>query len=100
MGILGEIANGDSSGLVGGMLGAAGGIGFAMWYGYYVTTKTLPSIVSDFRQERILDREESKATRKEFTDAIDKLSTAVGSLPCRDGSGHSLAVRHPQEHSK
>lgn len=72
------------SGLVGGLVGAAGGVGFAIWYGYHVTTKTIPSIVKDFREERALDRDERKAERDTFTDAVNRMNAAVASLPCRE----------------
>lgn len=74
----------SDSGLMGGLVGAAGGIGFAIWYGYHVTTKTIPSIVQDFRAERALDREERNAERATFTNAIDRLNLTVSSLPCRE----------------
>lgn len=87
MGLLILIADanqgGVDSGLLGGLVGAAGGVGFAIWYGYYTTSTLIPKLVSDFREERKADREERKSERDEFTGAIDKLSIAVGSLPCR-----------------
>lgn len=76
--------NASDSGLLGGLIGAAGGVGFAIWYGYHVTTKTIPSIVKDFREERLLDREEHKADRDTFATAIERLNTAVSALPCRE----------------
>lgn len=82
--LIADVAQGSSdSGLFGGLIGAAGGIGFVMWYGYHMTTSVIPSIVSDFREERKLDREEREAERKEFSGAIGRLSDAVNSLPCR-----------------
>src|SRR5690348_9449926 len=37
-----------SSGLIGVMTGAAGGVGFAIWYGWYITTKQMPQQTRDF----------------------------------------------------
>lgn len=68
---------GMDNGLLGGLLGAAGGVGFAIWYGYHVTTKTIPNIVGDFREERKLDREERRIEREEFSEALGKITDAV-----------------------
>lgn len=45
---------GDSS--VGAIVGALAGGGFSLWYGWYVTTTTLPKIVAEFREEANADR--------------------------------------------
>jgi hypothetical protein len=73
----------DSTGIVGGLVGASGGIGFAIWYGWYVTTKTVPKLVSDFREERQLDRAERKQDRDEFKSAIRTVAEALSSVPCQ-----------------
>lgn len=76
--------SGVDSGLLGGLVGAAGGVGFAIWYGYYTTSTLIPKLVSDFREERKLDREEMNSFRHEFSEAVGDLSKAVRSLPCRE----------------
>lgn len=60
----------SDNGLLGGLLGAAGGVGFAIWYGYHVTTKTIPAIVNDFRSERETDRLERARLLQAFHDEI------------------------------
>lgn len=45
---------GDSS--IGAVIGALAGGGFSLWYGWYVTTTTLPRIVKEFRDEADADR--------------------------------------------
>lgn len=71
------------SGLIGGMVGAAGGIGFAVWYGWHVTTKTIPSLVKDFKDERIIDRAERRSERDEFKSALRSVVEAVQAVPCQ-----------------
>ena len=72
-----------TNGVVGGMVGAAGGVGFAIWYGYHVTTHTIPALVKDFREERLADREERKEEREEFKQALTQVTDAVRNLPCQ-----------------
>ncbi len=79
--LLAEAAN-DTSGLVGGLIGAAGSVSFAIWYGWYVTTKTIPKLVNDFREERAMDRAERKADRDEYKSAIRTLSETLNNIPC------------------
>ena len=71
------------TGLIGGLVGASSGISFALWYGWYVTTKTIPKLVSDFREERILDREDRKSERDEFKSALKAIVTTIEMGPCR-----------------
>jgi hypothetical protein len=86
-----DATGGTDSGLIGGLIGAVGSVGFAIWYGWHVTTKTIPSIVNDFREERKYDRTERETDRKdreaerhEFTAALSGLTAAVKSIPCQD----------------
>ena len=65
------------SGLVGGIFGAAGGVLFAIWYGWYTTTTTLPENLKAYREERALDRAERALERKAFEDAVEKLADAI-----------------------
>lgn len=71
------------SGLIGGMVGAAGGIGFAVWYGWFVTTRTIPGLVKDFKDERVIDRQERRAERDEFKSALKQVVEAVQAVPCQ-----------------
>jgi len=70
-------------GLIGGLVGASGGISFAIWYGWYVTTKTIPKIVEDFREERKLDREDRKSEHDEFKSALKAIVTTIAMVPCQ-----------------
>jgi len=71
------------TGLIGGLVGASSGISFAFWYGWYVTKKTIPKLVSDFREERLLDREDRKSERDEFKSALKAIVTTIEMGPCR-----------------
>ena len=71
------------TGLIGGLVGASSGISFALRYGWYVTTKTIPKLVSDFREERLLDREDRKSERDEFKSALKAIVTTIEMVPCQ-----------------
>lgn len=62
-------------------LGLLGSLGFAVWYGYYVTAITIPKInadnnaltaklVDDFRSEMKLQREECRREAEQLTAAF------------------------------
>ena len=70
-------------GLVGGMIGAGSGVSFALWYGWYCTCRLIPKLVEDFRQERILDREDRKSERDEFKSALKAIVTKIEMVPCQ-----------------
>ena len=53
-----------------------GGTAFAVWFGWYATTKTIPGIVKDFRDEMAKEREFHQ-------EQVDKLLTKVESVSCR-----------------
>ena len=60
------------------ILSAIGSIGFAVWYGWYVTTKTIPKI-TDKHDERIATlvqdfREEKEADRLAFKEALERVA--------------------------
>ena len=105
--LLAEAAD-SNSGLIGGMIGAVGSVGFAVWYGWHVTTKTIPAIVSDFRQERLLDRQDriddrlaQAAESRAYRDSIERLADAVVSLPCRSEGGFVVHDdHHPVDQSR
>ena len=70
--LLAQAANGDS---LSSWVGILGTLGFAVWYGYYVTAVTIPKIntdnnaliekvVRDFREEMKLEREDHTANMK------------------------------------
>lgn len=63
---------GDSS--VGAVIGALAGGGFSLWYGWYVTTTTLPRVVKEFRDEADADRnffrDQAEADRKFFREEL------------------------------
>ena len=94
-------------GLIGGLVGASGGISFAIWYGWYVTTKTIPKIVDDFREERKLDREdrksdrdERKLERDEFKSTLKTIVTTIEMVPCQavyEELRRREMAQHPQE---
>lgn len=65
------------TGVIGSLIGGAGGVAFAVWFGWYTTTKTIPGIVADFKAERILDRAEAAEERKLFRDTIAQLTGQV-----------------------
>ena len=76
-----------SDGMLGGMVGAVGSVGFAIWYGWFVTTRTIPKLVSDFRAERTLDRNELASQRaismdlaRSGHDALNQVTRAVERL--------------------
>jgi hypothetical protein len=92
----------SSSGLLGGLLGAAGGVGFAIWYGWYMTTRTIPKFLDDARIERdkmaaaaAEERRQHNESRKdsyelavsghkalgEITRAVEVLTTRIAQLP-------------------
>lgn len=75
------LSGGGTDALLAGLVGSLGGGGFSVWYGWYVTTKAIPKIVEDHREERKLDREE----RVSFQTAITQLTNAIGQLPCHGG---------------
>lgn len=67
-----------SSDFIGTMIGAAGGVGFSVWYGWYITTKTIPQLVSEFRAEAKENREARASEIKMLEGSIRDLTTAVG----------------------
>lgn len=44
-----------------GIVSALGGTGFLAWFGWYMTSKTIPTIVADFRAEMKAEREANDA---------------------------------------
>ncbi|MBE3134864.1 MAG: hypothetical protein IMZ55_15460 [Acidobacteria bacterium] len=56
---------------------AIGPTGVLAWYCYYVTSKMLPGLVSEFRNETRLIREESRAERDSHVLLVRELSAAV-----------------------
>ena len=86
----------SDSGIVGALIGAAGGGGFAIWYGWYTTTKTLPEQAKVFsttienlcknHQEDLRTlwaekRDESKEMRLSIFNLTTELATFRQNLP-------------------
>jgi hypothetical protein len=69
--------------LLAGLVGTLGGGGFSVWYGYHMTTKIVPGLINDHREERALDREE----RLNFQQNVKDLTGAINGLGCRQ-MGH------------
>ena len=49
---------------------SAGAAGFTVWYAWYTTSRVIPRLVQDFRDENRLTREEAAKTREAFRAAI------------------------------
>jgi hypothetical protein len=98
-----EVSNGMAGG-VGALLGMGGGVGFAIWYGYYMTTVAIPKIIASNAEnvEKISGRhdatikqihEELRADRREDRAVLAALSERIGGLPCTDYKpGHGSVV--------
>ena len=73
-----ESLTGDSS--IAAVIGALSGGGFALWYGWYMTTTTLPRVVKEFRDEADADRnffrDQAEADRKFFREELALERTA------------------------
>ena len=72
------LSAGGTDALLAGLVGSLGGGGFSVWYGFHVTTKSIPKIVADHQKERQLDREE----RLSFQVSLKELTAAISQLPC------------------
>jgi len=56
------------------LIGALAGGGFSVWYGWYITTTTLPKLIGYFREELALERAARAADTKMLADRIDALA--------------------------
>ena len=81
--IASQTATTGSDALLAGLVGSIGGTGFSVWYGWYVTTKAIPRIVCEHRDERKADRAERLAMHETFSAGVKELTAAINSLPCR-----------------
>jgi len=52
---------------------AFSGGGFAIWYGYFITTSVIPRIVHDFREEMKLERAFHEAQFNKLVNQLEKL---------------------------
>lgn len=59
------------------LLAMLSGGGFSIWFGWYTTTKTLPKIVDDFREEMKLERESHAHEIEQLTTAFQSRMTSV-----------------------
>ena len=56
---------------------AAGGTAFAIWWGWYTATKTLPKMQEDHRSERAATQSEYRAERATMTTAFKEAMNEV-----------------------
>jgi hypothetical protein len=90
-----------SNSFVSAMAGAFSGVGFSLWYGWYCTCRLIPKLVDDFRQERVLDREDRKSERDEFKSALKAIVTTIEMVPCQavyeEIRRREAAQQHPSD---
>jgi hypothetical protein len=55
------------------LLGALAGGGFSVWYGWYITTTTLPKLIGYFREELAIERAARAADAKLLAEKLDAL---------------------------
>lgn len=62
------------------VLGSLGASGVLGWYCWYVTSKTLPTLVGEFRQETSAIRAEAARERDHHTQQVERLSVAIEAM--------------------
>ncbi len=57
---------------------ALSGGGFAIWYGYFITTSVIPRIVHDFREEMKLERAFHEDQVNKIVAQLDRIDNQKG----------------------
>jgi len=83
----------DTSGPIIQLISSLGASGVLAWYCWYVTTHTLPRLVSEFREESRLIRAESESWKSHSDQQVERLSKAVETMVehCKRGQDHAIA---------
>lgn len=79
------------TGAVPSWLGVLGGGLFAVWFGYHVVTRTIPTLVESFceemQAERVFHSAEMKLEREFHAVTLDRLFAEIKGGACRHPSG-------------